>query len=168
MSEQAQPGRPAAPPEHSPGPVCGKVLSHNSIVLPLRSATLKDAVDELVPKALHGAGDIVRSSAKIAESLKKGLSLRSVEYHRGLAFLHHRLKEAPAARMALGIAPDGLEADGAPGGRVFVVALFLKPTREPGYDIPPWARKTMCSERMVYRLRTAADVGAALQALAEP
>jgi hypothetical protein len=76
-------------------------FSPNSIILPLKSATLRDAVDELVPKALHGAGDIILRSAKITESLKKGLNLRSVEYHHGLAFLHHRLRESRENRKCM-------------------------------------------------------------------
>ena len=143
-------------------------FSPNSIILPLKSATLRDAVDELMPRALHGAGDIILRSAKIAESLKKGISLRSVEYHRGLAFLHHRLRESPGQRMAMGISPDGLQPEGSTDGRIFVVALFLKPTREPGYDIPLWARKIMCNDRMIYKLRTAPDIPAVLKELGAP
>jgi len=143
-------------------------FSPNSIILPLKSATLRDAVDELVPRALHGAGDIILRSAKIAESLKKGLNLRSVEYHHGLAFLHHRLREAPGQRMALGISPDGLQPEGSAAGRIFVVALFLKPPREPGCDIPFWARKIMCNDRMIYKLRTAPDIPTVLKELGAP
>jgi hypothetical protein len=143
-------------------------FSPNSIILPLKSATLREAVDELVPRALHGAGDIILRSAKIAESLKKGLSLRSVEYHRGLAFLHHRLRESPGQRMALGISPDGLQPEGDIENRIFVVALFLRPMREPGYDIPFWARKTMCNDKMIYQLRTAPDIPTVLQVLGAP
>jgi hypothetical protein len=140
----------------------------NSILLPLRSATLRDAVDELVPRALHGAGDIIRRSAKIAESLKQGLNLQSVEYHHGLAFLHHRLKESPGPRMAMGISPNGLQPEGGSDARIFVVALFLRPLREPGYDIPLWARRTMCNDKMIYQLRTAPDITWVLKVFAAP
>jgi hypothetical protein len=140
----------------------------NSIILPLRSATLRDAVDELVPRALHGAGGIILRSAKIAESLKKGLNLRSVEYHHGLAFLHHRLRESPGPRMALGISRDGLQPEGSIETRIFVVALFLRPVREPGYDIPLWARRTMCNDKMIYQLRTAPDMATVLKVLGAP
>ncbi|MCX5795217.1 MAG: hypothetical protein NTY77_06980 [Elusimicrobia bacterium] len=143
-------------------------FSPNSIILPLKSATLRDAVDELVPRALHGAGDIFLRSARIAESLKKGIDLRAVEYHRGLAFLHHRLRESLGQRMALGISRNGLQPEGDIENRIFVVALFLRSTREPGYDIPIWARRTMCNDKMIYLLRTAPDVTTVLQVLGEP
>ena len=143
-------------------------FSPHSIILPLKSATLSDAVAELVPRALRGAGDIFLRSAKIAESLKKGLNLRAVEYHHGLAFLHHRLRESPGQRMALGISPDGLQPEGNIETRIFVVALFLRPMREPGYDIPLWARRTMCNDKMIYQLRTAPDITAVLEVLGAP
>ncbi|MCX5794394.1 MAG: hypothetical protein NTY77_02715 [Elusimicrobia bacterium] len=143
-------------------------FSPNSIILPLKSATLRDALDELVPKALHGAGDIILRSAKIAESLKKGLDLRSVEYHPGLAFLHHRLRESVGQRVALGISPVGLQPEGDIENRIFVVALFLRPIREPGYDIPLWARRTMCNDKTIYQLRTAPDADTVLKVLGAP
>jgi hypothetical protein len=143
-------------------------FSPNSILLPLRSTTLGESVDELVPKALHGAGDIILKSAKIAESLKKGLDFQSVEYHHGLAFLHHRLSKSPGPRMALGISPNGLHSSENSGARIFVVALFLRPLHEPGYDIPLWARRTMCSDKMIYQLRTASDISAVLHVLGMP
>jgi hypothetical protein len=149
-------------PQTEPGAV--PRFGPNSIILPLRSATLRDAIDELVPKALHGAGDIILKSAKIAESLKKGLGVRSVEYHHGLAFLHHRLRESPGQRMALGIAPTGLQAEEGVEARIFVVALFLRPVREPGYEIPLWARRIMCNDKMIYQLRTAPDISAVVKA----
>jgi hypothetical protein len=121
-----------------------------------------------VPKALHGAGDAFLHSARIAESLKKGLTLQSVEYHHGLAFLHHRLKESPGPRMAMGISPNGLQPEAGGDARIFVVALFLRPTREPGYDIPLWARRTMCNDKMIYQLRTAPDIPAALKVFDAP
>jgi hypothetical protein len=146
----------------------GARFSPSSILLPIKSVTLREAVDELVPKALHGTGDVFLHSAKIAESLKKGLDLQSVEYHHGLAFLHHRLRESSGHRMALGISPNGLQGEGGSESRIFVVALFLRSTREPGYDIPLWARRSMCNDKMIYQLRTAPDIPAVLKVFAAP
>lgn len=146
----------------------GSRFGPNSILLPLKAATLREAVDELVPKALHGAGDIILKSAKIAESLKKGLDLQSVEYHHGLALLHHRLRESTGPRMALGISPNGLQSEEDAGSRIFVVALFLRPAREPGYEIPLWARRTMCNDKVIYQLRTAPDIPAVLKVFGPP
>ena len=143
-------------------------FSPNSIILPLQSATLMGAVEELVPRALQGAEDISLRSAKVVECLQKGLHLRSVEYHQGLAFLHHRFREARGQRMALGISSIGLRPEKGVGNRIFVVALFLRPLGAPGYDIPLWARKSLCSDKMIGQLRTIPNVATALELLGTP
>jgi len=165
-ADKGDPGRKPRPSQ--PGAAPAQRFSPNSIILPLQSATLRDAVDELMPKALHGAGDVFLKSAKIAESLKKSLGPRCVESHHGLVFIHHRLKDISGPRMALGISPTGLQPEGEGGTAVFVAALFLSPLHEQGGDIPLWAKKTMCDERMIYQLRTAPDLAAVLALLAAP
>lgn len=139
-------------------------LTKVSIVLGLKSRTLSEAVDEVVPKALHGTKAFVKS-AEIAAALKGNLGYGAVEFRRGLAFLHQGVEELDAPRASLGISRDGLDPGVRSQERIFVVALFLKPARALGFDIPLWARRKLSDERTIYKLRTAADLDAVLQAL---
>lgn len=132
-----------------------------SIALGLKSRTLLEAVDELVPKALHGTKAFLKS-AETAKALKANLGYGAVEFRHGLAFLHHRSEEFAESRASLGISRDGLDPGVHIQQRIFVVALFLKPSRDPGFDIPLWARRKLCNERTTYRLRTATDLAVVL------
>ncbi|MBI5244079.1 MAG: zf-TFIIB domain-containing protein [Elusimicrobia bacterium] len=141
-------------------------LTKISIILNLKSASLTEAVQELVPKALHGTGNAFLESAKIAGALGEGIADgRCVEFHKGLAFLHLRVDELRESRAAVGVSADGLSAGGNAQGRVFVAALFLKPRLESGGDVPHWARKKFSDERTIYRLRTASDLEAVFKLL---
>jgi len=140
-------------------------LTKRSIILGLKSATLLEAVGELVPKALHGTGKAFSRSSEIADTLKKQAAGGASEFHKGLVFLHMRLDDLQEKRAAMGISADGLSPGSAVGDKVFVVALFLRPSREPGYDVPLWTRRKLCNERAVYKLRTAPDLDAVLRIL---
>ncbi|MBI4424436.1 MAG: hypothetical protein HY554_11940 [Elusimicrobia bacterium] len=154
--------RPEGEEDPSSSPVGLHGLTKASIVLGLRSGAVADAIDELVPRALYGLGSAFQSRVEIAKTLREGLeSGGRVELHRGLAFLHLRVAELPEERAALGISPDGLGSGLASPERVFVVCLFLKPPRGAG-SMPAWARRRLCDEKTIYRLRTASTVDAVI------
>ncbi|MBI4375121.1 MAG: hypothetical protein HY549_01600 [Elusimicrobia bacterium] len=135
-----------------------------SVVLELKSRGLAQAVDELVPKALQGT-KVFLKSAQIAKNLQGNLGYGAVEFRRGLAFLHAKVDELSEPRASLGISQDGLDPGVRAQERVFVVVLFLKPPRDPGFEVPLWARRKLCNERTIYRLRTAPDLDAVLHIL---
>lgn len=139
-------------------------LTKMSVILGMKSRALLDAVEELVPKALQGTKAFLKS-AQIAKNLQGSLGYGAVEFRRGLAFLHLRIEELAEPRASLGISRDGLDPGVRVQERVFVVVLFLKPARDPGFDIPLWARKKLCNERTIYKLRTATDLDAVFQVL---
>lgn len=139
-------------------------LTKASIILGLKSRALPEAVDELVPKALQGTPTFLKSS-EIAHALREDLGFDSVEFRRGLAYLHRSVDVLLEPRAALGISRDGLDPGARIRERVFVVALFLKPAREAGFAIPLWARRKLSNERTIFKLRKAADVDAVLQIL---
>lgn len=148
-------------PEPQPSP---QGLTKMSVALGLKSRALSEAVDELVPKALQGTRSFLRS-AQIAKDLQRNLGNGAVEFCRGLAFLYMRLDGLAEPRASLGISRDGFEPSVCMQERVFVVILFLKPVRDPGPDIPLWARKKLCSEGTIYKLRTAPDLDSVLRIL---
>lgn len=139
-------------------------LTKVSIALGLKARALPEAVDELVPKALQGTKAFLKS-AEIAKALKENMGYGAVEFRRGLAFLHHRVDALSEPRASLGIARDGLDPGIRVQERIFVVALFLKPARDPGFEVPLWARRKLCNENAIYKLRTAENLDAVLQVL---
>jgi hypothetical protein len=129
------------------------------IILGLKSASLSEAVDELVLKALLGTKNSPRS-AQIAKDLRRNLGYGAVELRRGLAFIHQRVDKLTEPRASLGISREGLDPGVRLQEKIFVVVLFLKPAHDFGFDIPLWARKKFCSERTSAQLRTATDLDA--------
>jgi hypothetical protein len=155
----------SAPPHPRGEPASLSALRPDSIILPLNSTTLRGSLDELVPAALHGGGRFFLRSAEIADAIEGGGGLRGEAPHRGLAVLIQAVEGLPEPRLALGIAPHGLETEADDGGRAFVVLVLLRPATQGGDRVPAWVRRTFCSDRTLYKLRTAEDAASALRAL---
>jgi mannitol/fructose-specific phosphotransferase system IIA component (Ntr-type) len=143
-------------------------LDPASILLGLGPITLGEAVDALVPKALHGAGKAFQRGPEIAADLRQAMRQSALEFHRGLALLHARVADLTERRLALGVSNEGIATGDAAQERVFAVLVSLIPAGRPGYDIPLWARKTLCSERTIYQLRKAQDAAEVLRILKGP
>lgn len=156
--EPADGGVPPEPSDEVPG------LTKMSVILRLKSRALGPAVDELVPRALHGTKAFLKCGA-IAKDLRGSLGFGAVEFRRGLALLHARVEDLAEPRASLGISRDGLDPDAGVQERVFVVVLFLKPAREPGFDIPLWARRKLSNEHAIFKLRTADDLDVVFKVL---
>ncbi|MBI4678008.1 MAG: PTS sugar transporter subunit IIA [Elusimicrobia bacterium] len=149
-----------------PGPAPGfKALAKTPIVIGLACASLADAAQILVPKALHGSGKVAAKSADIAEEVREGIKLSSLELREGLAFIHHRVAGISERRLALGISHDGIPTGSSIQERVYIVFLSLMPENRPGYEVPLWSRRKLCNQQTIYRLRKAPDVDTVLSIL---
>lgn len=140
-------------------------IPHDSVVLPLQSKTIPDSMDELVPRALHSSGKLFHKRSAIAEMLRETIRKGLAEYHDRVAILHLTVDGLRETRVALGIAPNGLEPAQPGGSPFFVVLLFLLSEGSEGPYLTSYERKKLCHEKTVYKLRTARDVDAAIQAI---
>ncbi|MBI5622698.1 MAG: hypothetical protein HY924_02850 [Elusimicrobia bacterium] len=148
-------------PDDSPE---GAALLKASIVPAMTGRTLEDSLDELVPRALHGAGPIVREVEAVARSLKEKLKLKPPLIQAGVAFVHAHVKGLASCKAALGVSPCGLEPP--PGqDRVYVVFLSLTPEKHQGSGIPAWAKRKLGDEKTLYELRKVQSIEAALGVL---
>mgnify|MGYP001571156307 CR=1 FL=1 len=151
------------PARRRPPPALGK----GSIVLGLKAGRLEDAVDELVLRALHGAGRVFQRRDEIARDVKEGLKGKVLELQRGSAVLRLRLADIDHPRTALGVSRDGLTLDAAGDARVFVVLLQLLPESRSANGLAGALRR-LGDDKTIHLLRTAQSVEDVLAALAEP
>lgn len=104
-----------------------ELLPREHIVAPLRATTLRDALSELVATlALNGS---IRDREAIERGLKGPRARDIVAAGPDVVLPHYRTSAVDGLRVALGIAPGGLEAgDMGLETRPRVVALILAPT----------------------------------------
>ena len=159
FSESSEPKIPAKPPEEQSLPAG---LMRHSIILRLKAKNLDEAIGELVPHALHGVGPIISRSQAITKLIQKHLKSSKLDMRLGAAFVSSRIPQLPSARVALGIAPDGLWHASPNREPLHIVFLSLLPKDYTGQEIPPWARRCLHDNKKVYQIRTAPDLEAVI------
>lgn len=142
-------------------------LTRSAIILDLKSQTLEEAIGELVPCALHGAGPIISKSKAITKLIQKRLKSSEPDLQSGVAFIPSRIPKLTSAKVALGVAPEGLR--GTPPNREHVYAVFLSllPEGYSGPEIPVWAKRRLSDKKKLYQLKTAPDLNTVLNILKE-
>jgi hypothetical protein len=142
-------------------------LTRPSIILGLKSKNLDGAIGELVPRALHGAGPIISKSQAITKLIQKRLKSSKLNPQSGIVFVSSRIPQLPSARVALGIAPGGLQYPPPNREPIYTVFLSLLPTDYTGPEMPVWARRCLGDKKKSYQIRTAPDLDAVISIFKE-
>jgi CBS domain-containing protein/mannitol/fructose-specific phosphotransferase system IIA component (Ntr-type) len=104
-----------------------ELLPREHIVAPLQAGTLRDAVSELV--ALLAGRGLVRDAATVERGLNGPRARDIVAVAPDVVLPHYRTTAVDALHIALGLAPEGLDArDLGIDTRPRIVALILAPT----------------------------------------
>ncbi|MFH1724066.1 MAG: hypothetical protein ABII00_05525 [Elusimicrobiota bacterium] len=139
----------------------------SAIVLPLQSKNMFDAMDELVPRALHDSGKIFQNCDHIAKTIREALQSGFAEHFDRVAIIKQSVAGLKETRLAIGIAPDGIASTRQSQIPPFVLLLCLLAEDSLSHHISSYERRKFCDERTVYKLRTALDAKSVLRALKE-
>ncbi|PIU19488.1 MAG: hypothetical protein COT18_07280 [Elusimicrobia bacterium CG08_land_8_20_14_0_20_59_10] len=142
-------------------------LTRSSIILGLKSKNLDGAVGELVTHALHGAGPIISKSQAITKLIQKRIKSSKLDPQSGVIFISSRIPQLPSARVALGIAPGGLQYPAPNREPIYTVFLSLLPKDYAGTETPVWARRCLGDKKKSYQIKTAPDMDAVLSIFKE-
>lgn len=156
------PSGPKIPEKHPQGQPLPAGLTRPAIILNLKAGNLDEAIEELVPRALHGAGPIISKSQAIAKLIQKRLKSSKLDTRLGVVFITSRIPTLPAAKIALGISPEGLSHVSQSREPLHIVFLSLLPNDYAAQEIPLWARRSLHDSKKVYQIRTAPNCEAVI------
>jgi nitrogen PTS system EIIA component len=106
------------------------LINEDVVKVPLESAVKEDVFRELID-LLHAAGKI-SDPEEIYDAIIAREQLFSTALENGIAIPHAKTKAVNTLTMALGISPDGIEAESQDGKPSHVFFLILAPPEQTG------------------------------------
>lgn len=137
------------------------LITKDVVKVPLVSSTKEDVFHELV-ELLHQAGKI-SDPEKIYDALISREQLFSTALEDGIAIPHAKTEHVDSLIMALGIAPQGIDADALDGKPSHLFFLILAPPNQSGQHIEALseisrATKSSSFRRLLMSSRTPEEV----------